>query len=388
MAANTKNSTGAPGPREITEVPLEHLLLDEKNPRFGLQDYGASQEQILDLIVEKFGVDDVLSSLAVNGYFTAEPMVCRQLEKSPKAVVMEGNRRLAACLIIVGDKRASNQAKRTAEYQKIWKDNGQKPIDPVPTILFGPHEQEHAILSYLGVRHIASSQSWDSYAKAAWVARVVEQSKLSVADVSTMIGDQHKTVSRLLEGYYLVKQLQDNGIFLPQNSVRGGRGSVTDYPFSWVYTALGYKSVRDFLGMAEKEAKVDPIAKDFLPKGGVLLDAMFGNKSKGRNASVADSRQLGLLANAVASPEKVHLLEQGKTVDEIETLTLPLDQSLAKGLGDVRDILKELLARVASGDLQASKAEEFVPQAMSNRKLATELEKRLKERSEGENDED
>lgn len=380
-----KNKTPQPAvdPRAITPYALADLLLDEDNPRFGMQDRGSSQEALLDLIVEKFGVDDVLSSLAVNGYFTAEPMVCRQLEGANKAVVVEGNRRLAACLIITADKRAANQAKRTAEYRVVWEAHGCPPIDPVPTIMFGPHEQEDAILSYLGVRHIASSQAWDSYAKAAWIARVVEQNKLTVADVSSMIGDQHSTVARLLEGYYLVRQLQNEGMFQPEDSVRGGRGSVTDYPFSWVYTALNYRSIREFLRLGDRQAAANPLDRATLPKGRLLLEAMFGNKSKGRNASLSDSRQIGLLANAVASPEKVHLLEQGKTVEEIETLTLPLEETLSQGLGQARDLLKELVTRLAASDLDKMQATTFLPLANQVRRLAADLEKRLKENAEG-----
>lgn len=158
--------------KQITEFPLNGLLLDKDNPRFGFQDRGSSQAGILDVIVEKFGVDDVLSSLAVNGYFAAEPMVCRAKKGAKKATVAEGNRRLAACLILVGDKKASNQAARTQQFQPIWEEHGKKPIDPVPVIIFGPDEDEQALLSYLGVRHISSAQPWDSYAKAAWVAQV------------------------------------------------------------------------------------------------------------------------------------------------------------------------------------------------------------------------
>jgi len=230
--------------RHVTNLPLDNLLLDPKNPRFGLQDRSASQEQILDHIVEKFGVDYVLSSLAVNGYFEAEPLVCRKQPESKKNVVVEGNQRLAACLIITEDKRAANQATRSAKYGALWKKHGQPVIDPVPAILFESKEQEKAILSYLGVRHIASAQPWDSYAKAAWVAQVIETSGLNISDVSQMIGDQYQTIKRLLEGYYFVLQLVEGGEFQPVNSIRRGRGSVTEYPFSWIYTVLGYTTVR------------------------------------------------------------------------------------------------------------------------------------------------
>ncbi len=54
-----------------------------------------------------------------------------------------------------------------------------------------------------------------------------------------MIGDQHRTIRRLLEGCYFIRQTIEAGEFRPQDSQRRGRGSVTDYPFSWVYTVLG-----------------------------------------------------------------------------------------------------------------------------------------------------
>lgn len=376
--------------KRVSRIHLKDLLLDEKNPRFGLQDRGASQEQILDHIVEKFGVNDVLSSLAVNGYFDAEPLVCRRITDSRMAVVVEGNRRLAACLIITEDKRASNQARRSADFSKLWKDHGQQRIDPVPAITFdtGEQEQEKAILSYLGVRHIASAQPWDSYAKAAWVARVVQENELDVRNVSKMIGDQHRTVNRMLEGYYLVQQLTETGHFNQQDSVRRGRGSVTDYPFSWIYTVLGYKTVRDFLELADGDARRHPVDERNLDKGSLLLRSMFGDKSKARNAAIEDSRQLGPFAAIFASREKIRLLEQGKELTEIEELTQPIEKRLSSGLGDVLDTLRDLIARLSEQDIRQETAIELLSDSRRVRKLAVDLDKRLQEIARGGEDEE
>ena len=367
------------GRHQITHLPLDNLFLDEKNPRFGLQERSASQEQILDLIVEKFGVDGVLSSLAVNGYFEAEPLVCRKIQDSENVTVVEGNRRLAACLIITRNERASNQARRSEEFSRLWREHGERQIDPIPAIVFETNEQEREILSYLGVRHIASAQPWDSYAKAAWVAQVVETNELDIQDVSKMIGDRHRTVNRMLEGYYLVKQLTETGRFDQQNSVRRGRGSVTDYPFSWVYTILGYKTIRNFLEMTDTEATRDLIDETNLDKAALLLRAMFGDKSKGRNAAISDSRQMGSLASAFSDKEKIQLLEQGKTLSEIDTLTQPIEKRLSEGLGFIRDTLRDLIARLSEQDIQQEVASELVPASGRNRKLSAELDKRIRE---------
>ena len=106
--------------KQVEKIDLERLQFDENNPRFG-SEVGkiTNQTEILDLIVNEYGIDDVLSSLAVNGYFTAEPIIAREIKGSDKLRVLEGNRRLAACLILADDPRATNQTARRRNIEKI-----------------------------------------------------------------------------------------------------------------------------------------------------------------------------------------------------------------------------------------------------------------------------
>ena len=57
---------------------------------------------------------------------------------------------------------------------------------------------------------------------------------MPVSKITEMIGDQHSTVVRLLEGYRFIRQLIETGHFRPSDSQKRGRGSVSEYPFSWV----------------------------------------------------------------------------------------------------------------------------------------------------------
>ncbi len=360
-------------------IELKFLLLDKNNPRFGSLGSSSSQADILDKIVEKFGVDDVLSSLAVNGYFDAEPIVCRKDKHGEHYTVIEGNRRLAACLIITGDDRASRQIKRTNQYQDLWKNHGSKTIDPVPVIIFDDNKDKKALLSYLGVRHIASSQPWDSYAKAAWVAQVVQESNLPLTDIALMIGDHHKTINRLLEGFYFVQQLVESGDFRPEDSIRKGRGSVTEYPFSWIYTILQYSTTRRFLDLPDDEPKKNPIPKKNLKKAGLVAKSMFGDKGKGQNSAITDSRELGELASALVDPEKVTMLEQGRSLDDIIRLTKPLEERLRTGLAQVREIQSDLLSGLAEDDISIEIAASVVDLALKNKRSAGEIEKKLRE---------
>lgn len=361
-------------------LPITHLHLDGSNPRLGAQaGKFKSETDILDSVVNVYGVDDVLSSLAVNGYFEAEPLVGVRMEKPPEHIrIAEGNRRLAACLILAGDERARNHEKRTSEYQALQKQHKKPPITHVPVQV---HDGPKGLLAYLGVRHIAAAQPWDSYAKAAWVAKVLETSDLTLTDVSQMIGDQHGTVARSLEGYYFVNQLVSAAQFTPADSLRPGRGSNPDYPFSWVYTALGYGPIREWLGLGDLSSGKDktPVAqsKEKLDDAGELMTFLFGNKSKSRRAAISDSRQIAELAKAVADPESRRLLKRGKSIEEVTGLLKPAKERVADGLLDAQQSLQGVLTPLSQGEVKVAEATDLFESSRKVRALAGEVHNKI-----------
>lgn len=375
--SESDNLTTAIEQGERSRIKLSELLLDSRNPRFGgLSSSQLTQADVLDHIVENFGVDDILSSLSVNGYFEAEPVVAKKTEDG--LIVAEGNRRLAACLMIAEDPRAIRQQDKARPYIEAWKAHQCPSIDPIPVIVFSEKTASRQLLSYLGVRHISASKSWDSFAKAAWVADVVDQHAIPVADIAKMIGDQHRTIERLLQGYYLAKQLIDTGNFRPSDSQRSGRGSVTEYPFSWVYTILGYAATQRYLGLQPGTAKPDPLEQQNLGKGAVLMRAMFGDKKTGRSSSVVDSRQLGRLASLLVNPETLTMVEQGKSVDEIESATQHIDEKLRQGIEQVRATLRELVSRMDEVEIDPLVAFSLIEPSEKASNLAINLSRKLR----------
>lgn len=351
-----KNSVGVEDKlkhKAVQYINIEDLELDVENPRFG-EDSSSSDTQVdvLNNIVKNYGVTDVISSIAVNGYFSAEPMVVRK-NNNKKFTVMEGNRRLAACLILKNDDRARDQVNLHQQYIDKYNSHGCPKIDPVPAIVFEDDDgvDKKSLISYLGVRHIVSTKDWDSYAKAAWISRTIKEGDMSVSDISTMIGDRNSTIKRLLSGYNFIKQMESAGKYNKDDSVKKGRGSNTSYPFSWVYTLLSYKSIQDFVGLSDNPTDPNPIDEKKLDNAELLMTAMFGNKNKGQNSQVKDSRNLGVLAEIVASPEKVILLKQGKDVEDINDLTQPIGDRLTSLMLEIRSKLDECLTRVGREDL-------------------------------------
>ncbi|MDD5030675.1 MAG: hypothetical protein PHH58_14460, partial [Rhodoferax sp.] len=359
--------------RPIDMLELGLLDFDVQNPRFGAA-VGQRNEpkDVLNHLVGTFGVEDVLSSIAVNGYFLAEPMICRK--DNGRFTVVEGNRRLAACLILAGDARAIDQKKYTEQFQAL-RDQHKKPkFDRVPCIVFESHESERDLLAYLGVRHIASSQGWDSFAKAAWIARAVEQHNISLIDISAMTGDQNKTVSHLLEGYYFVQQMVDSGYFIPSQSTRKGRGSNPAFPFSWIYTLFFSPSARKFVGLPA-EPTPNPVPVDKLPQAGRLLERMFG--ATGKSAAIDDSRDITRLARILDDTNKVALLETGRHIDEIEFESQPLEDKLRQGLQLCHDKLGVLLAAMEAAPPDRSQAMQSESAALAVAHLSRSIWQKL-----------
>lgn len=373
---------GAPGQASSSEQllykKLSELYLDPSNPRLGLGSSPAvTQAELLEQIVESHGVDDILSSLAVNGYFPTEPMVV-VARKGGGYSVAEGNRRLAACLILERDGRAATESRRTETGQALRQRSGGTAITKVPVIV---RKDGPELLAYLGVRHITATKDWDSYAKAAWIAKAVD-SGLDVDRIVDMIGDKHRTVVRILEGYRLVTQLERKGVFRAAQSYKRGRGSNAEYPFSWIYTALDYQSVRNWIGFREK--RPDPVPDEKLKDASQLMTFLFGDRDRQTQPVLADSRDIGSLAKVVATEEGRSALEQcGNVTAATEMLREPSEKmqaSLEGALGE----LKGAWSALADAQFRPGEFSRVITTSSAVVRLARQILSRLRDIESGE----
>lgn len=367
------------GKKDPTPCYLADLHFDKRNPRFGPTEVSFKDEtKVLDYIVDTYGVEDVLSSLAVNGYFESEPLIGIKESGKEGVHILEGNRRLAACLILDRDPRSKNQKRRREYYGIIHAKHGNKPINPVPVFVFDGPNASKDLLPYLGVRHIVGSSDWDSYAKAAWVANVIERGELKLEDVLQMIGDEGKQSERLLSAYYFVNQLKTEGRFSPNDSIRKGRGSNAEFPFSLVYNALGYAPIANWVGLANKDAtERKPIPKAKLDNAESLMTFLCGNQSANIQPAIADSREISKLAKAIVDPGQVLALKTGKSLEEAVIEALPAKARLAEGFTEARANLQTLLGVIGRGTLSSDEAGELIPLSKEVRNLATKVNQEI-----------
>jgi hypothetical protein len=378
MARSTRDRS--PKVHQVEELPLDKLLLDPENPRFG-GSVGAKtpQEQIVDTIVEKFGVDDLLSSLSMNGFFGSEPLVGYRARGSDEVTIAEGNRRLAACLVLEEDPRAAKHEERAKKYNIPDRPK----IEKVPVLLYDDRKE---LLAFMGVRHIAAQNPWDSYAKAHWVADMLKQNEFTLDQIVGMIGDQYNTVRRMLDGYYFVGQMKASGKWDPADSMRAGRGSNPEFPFSWVYTALATRSLRDYLGLSD-EIKPDPIPANSIEKASEFLTFMFGNKTRSINPAISDSREIGDLAAAVSEVKQLGALRSGQPLSRAIIEGKEPSSRVEQGLYAAVDSLKDVNGVLTANTITQLQAQRVQPLSAESRKLAVSVHKRIADIISGESEE-
>jgi RNA polymerase sigma factor (TIGR02999 family) len=91
---------------KVTPMEVDLLILDPENPRLASADVENDPRELVKWMWEKMAVEKVARSIAANGFYQEEPLLVipagkpKKEEETQKYVVVEGNRRLCAVLLL------------------------------------------------------------------------------------------------------------------------------------------------------------------------------------------------------------------------------------------------------------------------------------------------
>lgn len=302
----------------IHMIDVANLRLDVLNPRRTDRIVNKDQKDLLIELYDSFDLDDLLASLATYGYFSEEPLIAtpepEKVIDSPTFTVVEGNRRLAALKILLfREDRDAVKAKSLPAINQSIKHR----LNPVPVKVYATRDEIHP---YLGVRHIVGVKSWEALAKANYVRSLREQGH-ALTDVAKRVGSGRRTdvVRRWLLTLYSLEQANKESDE-PWDELDEGFG------FSWLYTSLGYRSVRDYIGITS-QMFADPTNKP-VPKESVenllfhMSDLYGPAPGRSREAAIRDSRQIKGLAEIYANADAVAALRAGIAYESALQMTV------------------------------------------------------------------
>src|ERR1700730_898124 len=154
----TKDNRAVSVPPAIVPVSVDQLRLDKENPRLAALRTPGSQREIVKILWNEMAVDEIALSIAANGYFKEEPLTVipenpgRKNPDRDNFIVVEGNRRLAAVLILGDDKLRAEVGANDIPHPgpEILRD-----LEKLPVSIYDTREE---IWEYLGFRHINGAQ--------------------------------------------------------------------------------------------------------------------------------------------------------------------------------------------------------------------------------------
>lgn len=285
------------GPKKkVEQIPVGKLLLDPDNPRLPEDSQGATQSKLLEVLFEDFDLEELAFSMAQNGYFDEEPMVAvrkvakKSGSKDGEYIVVEGNRRLATIKILL-DLEARKQL-GIHNWPSLQKEVAED-LSALPVIVYDSRDD---VLPYLGVRHISGIKRWDTYAKARYVANMV-QAGYDMDVIQQQIGDRQNSARKHYLCYKLAEQVRDNFDF--------DLGPVKEN-FSFLMLATGQGSIKRYLGLPVKLAEAnleEPISKAKLRELKNLFSFVFG-EGKAKPPVITESRDITNYLSAVLASEK------------------------------------------------------------------------------------
>jgi len=348
--------------RPLLNVSIGRLHLDPENPRLPEEIQGKPEPEILKYLFDHFDLEEISAPMGQNGYFDEEPMVAIPIDLPKKLIpkagqkesaeylefiqtadvtVVEGNRRLATARILREEKL------RQEFHIRSWPEISEEvrlDLAELPVIIY-PTRQE--VLPYLGVRHITGNKKWDSYAKARYIAAMLDEG-YDVEAIEREIGDRSQAVLKSAVAYKILQQAKaefDLDI-----------GAAKD-DFSFMLLAIGQRNVKVFFGWTKpvegkEQVKVlaldevpldDPIPETHLANLRDFLSWIYGEGKKVLPA-IKESRDItNFLSHVVASPKAVEYLRKTRDLQEAYELSDGEEAMVRKFLAVANSKLEKVL---------------------------------------------
>ncbi len=289
---NTVAANGASPANGQDFIAPDDLRFDLENPRF-IDHQFKNEKELISYLYDHVDVDELIQSILSAGYVDFEPLIVLR----DKRIVLEGNRRLAAVRLI------SKDALRKELKITLPTIANPKPLPEKLRVRLVESRSEAR--DFIGFKHINGPFKWDALAKAKYAASWFKDGG-DIASISRTLGDNHNTVRRLVNGWFVLQQALADGFKLEDISKK-------NFAFSHLYTALTRSSVREFLGLNTEDLsappKPNPVSPEHRKELEALMSWLYGQEHRKEPTLVqSQNPNLNQLSSVLSHPEAKRML--------------------------------------------------------------------------------
>lgn len=181
---------------ETTTKSATALSLDSKNPRLAQITQQLTERELLEELVSKEDVYSLAKSIVESGYFPNEVLVA--VREQSKTVVVEGNRRLAACKLLISPEAAPSNVQ--GKFRSLSAKANLPQLKDIPICIAPSREATHALVLK---RHTKLPISkWEPVMQAKFYRQLIE-SGMSIEDIAKTSGQGEAEVRNSLRDHHL-----------------------------------------------------------------------------------------------------------------------------------------------------------------------------------------
>lgn len=317
----------------IKYINITELELDLYNPRLPKSKQGTNENSVIEFLLLEAATLELMEAIGENDFFDGEMLLVVPDEKNEgKYIVVEGNRRLTAVLLLSNPELSS--VKKMA-IKEIFNNAKFRPLK-LPCLIFDDRSQ---IQKYLGFVHITGKKSWRMLEKARYLSELRESEQFgelpfqqACKEIARIIGSKSPYVRKLLVSYELYEIVEDEKFY----KIDG----LSDESFYLNYFSDGLQkdNIRNFLNVdLDSESPIKNINKGHLQE----LVIWWFKKTEGVSRVIGDSDDMKLLNEVLGNEIALDAFRKGATIYEAYELTNDIDNQFEKKVKDAYKAMEQ-----------------------------------------------
>ncbi|MCR5407593.1 MAG: hypothetical protein K6E61_00580 [Bacteroidales bacterium] len=329
--------------QEIKYVDINNLQLDLYNPRLPKSKQGTDEGVVIEYLLLEAATLELMESIGENDFFVGEMLLVIPSERSGSFIVVEGNRRLTAVLLL--NKPELARVKK-ASIKEIYDSAKYKPSS-LPCLIFNSREE---IQKYIGFVHITGKKSWRMLEKARYLYDLSHSDKfqgLSFIDVckeiARVIGSRSPYVRKMLTSFQLYTIIEDEKFYQIDGL------SDSSFFLNYFSDGLQKENIRMYMGVElDSDDPLKNLNKEHLKD----LVTWWFKKSEGVSRVIGDSDGMKKLNEVLGNEIALFAFKRGASIDIAYELTNDIDLQFERKV-------KESLMAIEQADGLSNKVKTF-----------------------------
>lgn len=330
--------------QDIRFVSIDNLQLDLENPRLPKSKQGINDEVVIEYLLLEAATSELMESIGENDFFVGEMLlVIPNKEKADNYIVIEGNRRFTAVLLLNHPELAKV---RKAAIKEIVDSAKYKPTS-LPCLVFETREE---IQKYIGFVHITGKKSWRMLEKARYLNDLRNSEKFkslslieACKEIARVIGSRSPYVRKMLTSYQLYLIIEDEKFY----RIDG----LTDATFYLNYFSDGLQkeNIRHYLNVdQDSEEPLKNLNLEHLKE----MCIWWFQKIEGVSRVIGDSDGMRKLNEVLGNAMALEAFKKGASIDVAYELTNDMDLQFERKV-------KESLRAIEQADSLSNRVKSF-----------------------------